>query len=172
MNIGSKPHDLPIKNNPFAFGPAQLAKLYDPKNLSALRDMGGLRGLLIGLRTQENKGLSPHESTFHKAVNMQDVMVALEQQEWPRKFDALEEDTPESLKRASLATTSSTRPNYRTMSELRRTFSIISHSVIHKFEDRRRVFGVNQIPPRIPKTLLQLMWSVLQDQVLVCASYI
>ena len=166
MNIEAETQDLPIKNSPFAFSPPELAKLQDPKNLNVLREMVGVRGLVMGLRTNSNKGLSPLESTFHRATTVQDVIAALEQQESTRNAGG-EEDLHETQKRVSLVTSSSSKVNHRTMSGLRKTFSIRSHPVTPPFEDRRRVFGVNRIPPRLPKTLLQLMWSVLQDQVLV-----
>lgn len=35
-------------------------------------------------------------------------------------------------------------------------------------EDRKRVYGVNTMPPQKSKSLLQLMWIALQDKVLVC----
>jgi hypothetical protein len=38
-----------------------LAKLHDPKDLSALRALGGVRGLLLGLKTNAKEGLSSEE---------------------------------------------------------------------------------------------------------------
>jgi Ca2+-transporting ATPase len=38
-------------------------------------------------------------------------------------------------------------------------------------EDRHRVYGVNTLPVRKSKSLLQLMWLALKDKVLVCPSH-
>lgn len=42
---------------PFAFKPAQLAQLLDPKNIEALEAIGGVEGLLKGLGTHATLGL-------------------------------------------------------------------------------------------------------------------
>jgi len=39
-------------------------------------------------------------------------------------------------------------------------------------EDRQRVYGLNVLPPRKSKSLLQLMWLALKDKVLVSPSHI
>ena len=44
--------------HPFAFKPLQLASLVDPKSLETLESMGDVDGILRGLGTQPNHGLS------------------------------------------------------------------------------------------------------------------
>ena len=39
-------------------------------------------------------------------------------------------------------------------------------------EDRKRVYGINQMPPTKSKSLLQLMWLALQDKVLVRPDFV
>jgi len=38
--------------------------------------------------------------------------------------------------------------------------------------DRRRVYGINYVPPRKSKTLLQLMWLAFKDKILVNCQYV
>ncbi|KAI8989363.1 PMCA-type calcium-translocating P-type ATPase [Pilobolus umbonatus] len=52
------PHSDP--HNPFAFTPAQLSALYDPKNLPLLHVFGGLDGVAKGLHANVHSGLSPN----------------------------------------------------------------------------------------------------------------
>ncbi|KAG9252714.1 calcium-translocating P-type ATPase [Emericellopsis atlantica] len=67
--------DFAVDNNPYAFSPGQLNKLLNPKSLSALHALGGLRGLEKGLQTDLTSGLSVDEKgatttvTFEQAVH-------------------------------------------------------------------------------------------------------
>jgi P-type Ca2+ transporter type 2C len=56
--------DFKVKHNKFAFSPAQLGKLLNPKSLSAFRALGGLAGLEKGLRTDRRCGLSSDETVL------------------------------------------------------------------------------------------------------------
>ena len=67
-----------IQNNPFAFTPRSLAKLHDPKDLNVLRDMGGLEGLTLGLRTVLATGLSPDEDQLDGRITLQDIWHEIE----------------------------------------------------------------------------------------------
>lgn len=59
-----------IADNPFAFSPKQLAKLHDPKDLNILRAMGGIDGLVSGLRTDVEEGLSSDEDPLAEKVTL------------------------------------------------------------------------------------------------------
>ncbi|KAH7160996.1 hypothetical protein EDB81DRAFT_714091 [Dactylonectria macrodidyma] len=54
--------DFEVTNNPFDYSPGQLNKLLNPKSVDALRALGGLQGLVQGLRTDINTGLSVDEA--------------------------------------------------------------------------------------------------------------
>ncbi|KAK4190784.1 hypothetical protein QBC35DRAFT_448974 [Podospora australis] len=56
-----KEEDFQVEDNPFAFTPGQLNKMFDPKSLSAFWKLGGLAGLEKGLRTNRSEGLSVDE---------------------------------------------------------------------------------------------------------------
>ncbi|KAF7596652.1 plasma membrane calcium [Aspergillus hancockii] len=57
--------DFQVENNPFAFSPGQLNKLLNPKSLPAFAALGGLPGLVNGLRTDATAGLSSTEAALH-----------------------------------------------------------------------------------------------------------
>lgn len=67
--------DFHVDDNPFAFSPGQLGKLFNPKSLAAFRAVGGLRGIVRGLQTDATAGLSVDETSvptlvsFDEAVN-------------------------------------------------------------------------------------------------------
>ncbi|KAI1848125.1 hypothetical protein JX265_005878 [Neoarthrinium moseri] len=67
--------DFQVDNNPFAYSPGQLGKLYNPKSLQAFKAIGGLQGLERGLQTDLTAGLSldetsvPARVTFDEAVS-------------------------------------------------------------------------------------------------------
>lgn len=67
-----------VENNPFAFSPGQLSKMFDPKSLAAFYQLGGLSGLEKGLRTDRKAGLSVDEGrldgrvTFDEATGKDD----------------------------------------------------------------------------------------------------
>ncbi|KAJ4395174.1 plasma membrane calcium [Didymella pomorum] len=67
--------DFKVDNNPFAFSPGQLNKLFNPKSLPAFQALGGLQGIAHGLLSDTHSGLSVDEAnalqriTFDQAVN-------------------------------------------------------------------------------------------------------
>ncbi|KAL4780842.1 hypothetical protein BJX76DRAFT_364079 [Aspergillus varians] len=60
--------------NKFAFSPGQLNGLLNPKNLDALGDLGGLRGLEKGLRTDVRSGLSLDETLLDGKVSFDEAV--------------------------------------------------------------------------------------------------
>ncbi|SPO01652.1 probable calcium P-type ATPase NCA-3 (Ca2+-transporting ATPase) [Cephalotrichum gorgonifer] len=61
--------DFRVENNPFAFSPGQLGKLFNPKSLAAFRALGGLRGIARGLQTDTSSGLSVDETSVPSRVS-------------------------------------------------------------------------------------------------------
>jgi Ca2+-transporting ATPase len=66
-------HDFHVENNPFAFTPGQLNKLFNPKSLAAFRALGGPTGLERGLRTDLVAGLSVDESHLEGQVTFEEA---------------------------------------------------------------------------------------------------
>ena len=136
-----------VEDNTFAFTPGQLGRLYMPKNHAALKALGGLRGLEIGLRTDRRAGLSLDETsldgrvTFEQAVNHQ----------------ASDGGEPGS-REAPLAPTA-TNGTAR-VGDLK--------SDAHK--ERKRVFKDNRLPVKKTKNIFQLMWIAFLDKVLLLLS--
>jgi Ca2+-transporting ATPase len=138
-------HEFKVDNNPFGFSPGQLAKLFNPKNLHALRALGGIQGLERGLRTDLKAGLSLDEKALDGQVTFQDATGAV---------DGHASTEPSAPKRSDTAGTQSATANIGSDS----------------YKDRIRVFKDNRLPERKSKTLLQLMWIALMDKVLLLLS--
>ncbi|KAK2757201.1 plasma membrane calcium [Arachnomyces sp. PD_36] len=65
--------DFQVENNPFAFSPGQLNKLFNPKSLAAFRALGGPNGLERGLRTDLTAGLSIDETRLEGQVSFEEA---------------------------------------------------------------------------------------------------
>ncbi|KAI1276836.1 calcium-translocating P-type ATPase [Xylaria sp. FL0933] len=65
--------DFEVDDNPFAFSPGQLNKLFNPKSLLAFRALGGLPGIQYGLQTDFNTGLSLDETTVRSRVTFDQI---------------------------------------------------------------------------------------------------
>ena len=63
--------DFEVENNPFAFTPGQLNKMFNPKSLSAFYKLGGMDGLEKGLRTDRKAGLSVDEKCLYCQVSFE-----------------------------------------------------------------------------------------------------
>lgn len=67
-------------DNPFAFSPAQLNRLLNPKSLAVFQALGGIRGVAAGLQSDLTSGLNIDEVTvpryisFDEATNTQSVI--------------------------------------------------------------------------------------------------
>ncbi|KAL3962561.1 hypothetical protein ACCO45_004084 [Purpureocillium lilacinum] len=68
--------DFKVDNNPFAFTPGQLNKMFNPKSLPAFYALGGLRGLEKGLRSDRKSGLSTDESRLDGDVSFEEATAA------------------------------------------------------------------------------------------------
>ncbi|KAI7971521.1 hypothetical protein EIK77_001397 [Talaromyces pinophilus] len=66
-------NDFIVKNNKFAFSPGQLNKMINPKSLAAFTALGGLEGLVHGLRSDLATGLSLDETSLSGRVTIDGV---------------------------------------------------------------------------------------------------
>lgn len=86
--------DFHVENNKFAFSPGQLAKLYNPKSLSAFHALGGLDGLEKGLRTDRKAGLSIDEQQLSGTVTFEEATSGQTHAASKHANGGFEHDTP------------------------------------------------------------------------------
>jgi Ca2+-transporting ATPase len=141
-NPGEEAH-FHVEDNPYAFSPGQLSKMFNPKSLRAFCALGGLRGLEQGLRTDSSSGLSMDETTLDGTVDFNSVTRAAS--------STFAENGVLSLGSAPCPTASAP----------------IRHTSSEPYIDRKRVFGINRLPERKSKSLLQIMWMTFNDKVLI-----
>ncbi|KAM5348731.1 hypothetical protein ACJ41O_008554 [Fusarium nematophilum] len=65
--------DFEVDDNPFAFVPGQLNKMFNPKSLAAFYKLGGIDGLEKGLRSDRKAGLSVDEKQLSGHVSFEDA---------------------------------------------------------------------------------------------------
>ncbi|KAF2645365.1 calcium transporting P-type ATPase-like protein [Massarina eburnea CBS 473.64] len=131
--------EFEVENNPFAFSPGQLGKLYNPKSLGAFQALGGLDGLEKGLRTDRKSGLSLDEQNLDGAVSFEDATALRSTQQPPKSSPDQgmhRSDTPHETGKDG-------------------------------FGDRKRVFRDNRLPERKTKSILELAWMAYNDKVLI-----
>jgi Ca2+-transporting ATPase len=143
--------DEAIDPKPFYFKPYQLAHMLDPKSLDALIAMGGIEGLLRGLGTDAERGLSTEDAPTRNQEKHEKHGLAFGAFHSEKTYH--HENPPEIVL---------TEPsgNVGPPTDDRSAF-------MASFDDRKRVYGKNILPTRISKTLLQLMWAAIKDKVLV-----
>ncbi|CAK4033987.1 Calcium-transporting ATPase 2 [Lecanosticta acicola] len=125
------------EDNPFAFAPGHMTKLFNPKSLGAFHALGGLVGLERGLRSDRSTGLSAEEHHLDGQVSFE---------------DATKGGSPSSDKTV-VADPEGARPDEKSSNGT--------------FVDRKRVFDENKLPERKPKNIFQLMWLAYNDKVLI-----
>ncbi|KAL6816170.1 calcium P-type ATPase [Trichoderma camerunense] len=135
--------DFLVENNPFAFSPGQLNKMFNPKSLAAFYKLGGLRGLERGLRSDRKAGLSTEENLLEGSVTFGEVT--------SKKNDKPNGDALAPPAQAVRVTSQTSREQLG-------------------FQDRYRIFRDNRIPEKKGKSLLQLMWITFNDKVLILLS--
>ncbi|PVH90105.1 hypothetical protein DM02DRAFT_467434, partial [Periconia macrospinosa] len=69
-------HEFEVENNPFAFSPGQLGKMYNPKSLAAFRALGGIDGIEKGIKSDRRAGLSVDEVHVDGTVSFQEATQA------------------------------------------------------------------------------------------------
>ena len=137
-------HHFHVEDNPFAFSPGQLSKLFNPTSLSAFCALGGLQGIVLGLRTDSSTGLSLDETVLDGNVHIEDVTTSATRSAF------LDSQLPF---RSTRNPSTTAAPVHHTSSEL--------------YADRKRVFGTGRLPERKSKTLLHIMWLAFNDKVLI-----
>ncbi|KAI9928849.1 hypothetical protein ASPWEDRAFT_105000 [Aspergillus wentii DTO 134E9] len=135
--------EFEVEDNVFAFSPGQLNKLLNPKNLGALHALGGIRGLEKGLRTNITSGLSVDESSLDGAVSFAEATSS-------------SAGSPNSLPKSV-----SQQPPQR---PVRSSTTKLSND---SFSDRKRVYGINKLPEKKAKGILELAWIAYNDKVLI-----
>ena len=134
--------DFERANNPFAFTPGQMGKMYNPKSLGAFHAVGGLAGLEKGLRTDRGTGLSVDEKSLDGAVSFEEATAV----DSPASDDTAVEE-PAMVNTQSIGSAGS-----------------------GTFDDRKRIFNDNRLPQKKPKSIFQLMWLAYNDKVLILLS--
>jgi Ca2+-transporting ATPase len=131
--------DFHRENNPFAFTPGQMGKMYNPKSLGAFHAIGGLQGLEKGLRTDRSSGLSVDENKLEGSVSFDDATAV-----GSPDSDTTVVDEPEMVLTQSAG-----------------------RAVSGTYDDRQRIFNDNRLPAKKQKSILQLMWLAYNDKVLI-----
>ncbi|KAI0441457.1 putative calcium P-type ATPase [Xylaria telfairii] len=137
--------DFKVQDNPFAYSPGQLTKMFNPKSLAAFYKLGGLRGLEKGLRTDRMAGLSVDERNMDGKVS----------------FEEATSREPSKLANEGVATPDTPVTRKTTGSR---------QSSDDAFVDRKRVFSDNRLPEKKGKSFLQLVWITYNDKVLILLS--
>ncbi|RYC56583.1 hypothetical protein CHU98_g9625 [Xylaria longipes] len=137
--------EFEVEDNPFAYSPGQLTKMFNPKSLAAFYKLGGLRGLEKGLRTDRVAGLSVDERNLDGKVS----------------FEEAASREPSKLVNEGVA--SPETPITRKTTDSRQTSN-------DAFADRKRVFSDNRLPEKKGKSFLQLVWITYNDKVLILLS--
>ena len=130
--------DFKRDNNPFAFTPGQLGKMYNPKSLGAFHAMGGLAGMEKGLRTDRNSGLSVDERNLDGTVSFEEATAV---------------SSP-----SSEATVAVNEPDIAPTGE---------KAGDGTYDARKRIFGANELPQKKGNNFLQLLWMAYNDKVLI-----
>jgi Ca2+-transporting ATPase len=140
-----KEAEFEVENNPFAFSPGMMGKMFDPKSLSAFWKLGGLAGIEKGLRSNRTTGLSTDEASLSGSVSFEDATGR-----------SSEKALTEGVTHASPEAHAADHPKH--------------DSAADAFSSRKRVFHDNRLPAKKGKTLLQLMWITYNDKVLLLLS--
>ncbi|KIH89256.1 Ca2+-transporting ATPase [Sporothrix brasiliensis 5110] len=139
-----------VDNNPFAFSPGQLSKMFDPKSLSAFYSLGGLAGLEKGLRTDRKAGLSVEETSLDGAISFDSAVAA--------------KDHGKAVSGHGSAVVGSQGQSASAAAGGRHDRKD------EGFFDRKRVFKDNRLPEKKAKSLLQLIWITFNDKILIMLS--
>jgi len=135
-----------VDNNPFAFSPGMLGKMFDPKSLAAFWSLGGLAGIEKGLQSNRHTGLSVDETSVSTTVSFADATARA------GFGKALTEGAAPGSPDSHVAPAAG------------------HDSASDSFSSRKRVFGDNRLPEKKGKSLLQLMWITYNDKVLILLS--
>lgn len=137
-----KEDDFEVEDNPFAFSPGELSKMFNPKSLAAFFKLGGLDGLEKGLRSNRAAGLGIDEDHLDGKITFTEATGTTNK--------AIVEAVGSSARLPTAGDDTAHKPE--------------------KFTDRKRVFQDNRLPAKKGKSLLQLMWITFNDKVLILLS--
>ena len=151
--------DESIDPSPFRFKPFQLAHLLDPKSFQTLVALGGIDGIIRGLGTHAERGLTTEPSTEKPRLGAGEGVSNRHDSE-----KALQSGAGETSEKVPNITLTEPSGNDTTL-----TSGDDDTPHTGTMGDRRRVYGENILPMRISKTLLQLMAAAMKDKVLVCS---
>lgn len=143
--------DFEVVDNPFAFVPGQLNKMFNPKSLSAFWKMGGLAGLEKGLRTDRKAGLSMDEVEVDGRVTFEEAT-------------ARPSGNPPAQPKAATETVLAKTDSHAAADHHKK------HHGDDHYTSRKRVFSDNRLPEKKGKSLLELMWITYNDKVLILLS--
>lgn len=143
--------DFEVENNPFAFTPGQLNKMFNPKSLTAFYQLGGLGGLEKGLRTDRKAGLSPDENKLSGQVTFEEATATGKSVQPDNDKLATEGSNTAAMERTETRASKASKAG-------------------ENFTDRYRVFRDNRLPVKKGKSLLELMWITYNDKVLILLS--
>ncbi|KAF8802453.1 Ca-transporting ATPase [Phlegmacium glaucopus] len=136
--------------------------MLDPKNIGSLMGFGGIDGLLRGLGTNADTGLTTKTQRANSSESSRKSSLGAgegaAQRHDPANMEASVSD------RVPVIVLTDPNENSSEPSENDKP------TITATLEDRRRVYGENVLPTRITKTLLQLMWAALKDKVLILLS--
>ncbi|CAG8559832.1 9887_t:CDS:2 [Ambispora leptoticha] len=151
--------------NPFAFNPTILSRLVDPDNFSLLKKIGGINGLLKGLHTDPDLGLSHDEKAPLPPIKLDDISSKEDD-----NYDYYGDDPLKQKENIGLADTDKKASKKKKPSKKEKK-ALLAKAELTKdgapFSQRRRVFGINVLPPTESKTIFELMWIALQDKILI-----
>jgi Ca2+-transporting ATPase len=128
-------------SNPFAFTPKKLSHLAEPTQkktcLLLLKRYGGIDSLIKGLHTNSQEGL--YEDKDLKPITLKEITKDLDEE----GGDIIEDEQDNAQ----------VGPN-----------PIVEGS---PFYQRKKIFGLNVLPEKKPKSIFLLMWIALQEKVLI-----
>ncbi|KAK0620694.1 hypothetical protein B0T14DRAFT_481701 [Immersiella caudata] len=134
-----------VPDNPFAFSPGQLSKMFNPKSFSAFYALGGLAGLERGLRTDRDSGLSIYETNLEGYISFTDAATY-----GASMYGALGEKAPK-------ARSGSKESGYPPITS--------NSSQSGSFLDRIRVFKTNHHPNTEAKRLHEFAWTIYSSRI-------
>jgi Ca2+-transporting ATPase len=162
--------DRNLNPSPFSFRPFQLAHSLDPKSFDTIAAFNGTPGVLRGLGTRAEYGLSK-ESALSRSNTGQSLAGKGKAVDGPAPQHEQQPSATENEKEDNVPAITLTSPDGPTMTENSSLQSSEDGPASHaSMTDRRRIYGENILPTRPSKTLLQLMWLALKDKVLILLS--
>lgn len=138
--------DFEVTDNRFAFSPGQLNKLINPKNLGTFHALGGLRGMEKGLRTDLHSGLSVDETSLDGLVTFEDATGAASKAPLPKSAAQSQQEQQKSPPSSPSSTAKPSDDSYA---------------------ERKRIYGINRLPEKKAKGILELAWIAYNDKVLI-----